>query len=45
MKHHDHFQYAVIDRSNKYTDAALGIALAVAIGVGMAFLLFIHLSK
>lgn len=40
MKHHNHFQHAVIERRfNKRSEAALDFLVAIAIGVGLAVLL------
>jgi hypothetical protein len=44
MKHQWHYERQA-RKINKRAEAAMGVLLAVVIGLGLAALLFIHLSK
>jgi len=44
MKHQWHYERQERNM-NKRAEAAMGVLLAVAIGLGLATLLFVHLSK
>jgi hypothetical protein len=44
MKHQWHYERQA-QKMNKRAEAAMGVLLAVAIGLGLATLLFVHLSK